>query len=285
MHQVRLTKREKRIQRQNRRKEQKTQSQHETNTRLNFSLKEVVPLTKNQSRFFDLYDDGYELIFLKGSAGTGKSYIAVYKALEEILETDSTYKKVVIIRSAVQSREIGHMPGSAKEKVKLFELPYMQICSDLFDGKDPYNLLCSRGVIEFTTTSFIRGLTFNDSIIIVDETQNMTFPEISTVMSRVGDNSRIIFCGDFRQNDLYRRDRDQSGLPKFLRVISKMQSSATVDFTTADVVRSGIVKEFLIALEKDDDSYGNDINEEVQSMFTSVSRTGFGDYTISRQSI
>lgn len=272
MQQARLTKREKRIQRQNKRKEQKPTPE----TRINFSLRHIDPLTQNQKRFFDAYDRGSELIMLKGSAGTGKSFIAIYKALEELLESNSQYSKLIIVRSAVQSREIGHMPGSAKEKVKLFEMPYMQICSDLFDGKDPYTLLSNRGVIEFTTTSFIRGLTFNDSIIVADEVQNMTFPELATIMTRVGENSKIIFCGDFRQNDLYRRERDQSGLLKFMRVLNKMNSSVSIEFNTSDVVRSGIVKEFLIAVEEDDDF---DYEENVSTLPGSYSRAGFRDYS------
>ncbi len=269
----RLTKKEKRIQRQNKRKNVAQQNQE---IKLNFSLRSIDPLTKNQKLFFDFYDDGHELIMLKGSAGTGKSFIAMYKALEELLEPDTQYKKLIIIRSAVQSREIGHLPGTAKEKAKLFEMPYIQICEDLFDAKDPYSLLSNKGIIEFITTSFIRGITFDDSIIIVDEIQNMTFQELLAIMTRVGNNSRIIFCGDFKQNDLYRYLRDQSGLPKFVKIVSKMKSAKIVEFTTNDVVRSGIVREFLLAVEQvNDDEY---FEQNIQTLPSAYTRTEVRNY-------
>ena len=213
-------------------------------------LKTFEPLTENQRKFFDAYGRGDYFITLLGSAGTGKSFIACYKAIQEVFDKNSSFKRVVIVRSAVQSRDVGFTPGSLEEKLSLYEQPYMQIYHTLFNRRDAYEQLKESGKIEFVSTSFIRGMSFDDSIIVVDECQNMNWEELSTIMTRVGYRSKIIFCGDYRQTDLYRKNADKSGLWKFHEVAKTMQSFTSVEFTTDDIVRSSLVKDFLVAVDK-----------------------------------
>ena len=213
-------------------------------------LKAFEPLTTNQAKFFEAYKRGDYFTMLCGSAGTGKSFIACYKAIEEVLDKTSSFHRVVIVRSAVQSRDLGFTPGSVEEKMSLYEQPYMQIYHTLFGRRDAYEALKECGRIEFISTSFIRGMSFDDAIIIVDECQNMTFEELSTIITRVGHRSKIIFCGDYKQTDLYRNNKDKSGLKKFHDVAKLMPSFTNIEFTTDDIVRSSLVKDFLIAVER-----------------------------------
>lgn len=219
-------------------------------------LKKFEPLTDNQKKFFDAYARGDYFVMLTGSAGTGKTFIATYKAIEEVFDKTSSFKRVVIIRSAVQSRDVGFTPGSLEEKMSLYEQPYMQICHTLFNRRDAYENLKEAGKVEFMSTSFIRGMSFDDSIILVDECQNMNWEELSTIMTRVGYRSKIIFCGDYRQTDLYRNRNDKSGLYKFHEVAKTMQSFTSVEFTPEDIVRSSLVKDFLIAVDKYENGSG-----------------------------
>ena len=219
-------------------------------------LKKFEPLTDNQKKFFDAYARGDYFIMLTGSAGTGKTFIATYKAIEEVFDKTSSFKRVVIIRSAVQSRDVGFTPGSLEEKMSLYEQPYMQICHTLFNRRDAYENLKEAGKVEFMSTSFIRGMSFDDSIILVDECQNTNWEELSTIMTRVGYRSKIIFCGDYRQTDLYRNRNDKSGLYKFHEVAKTMQSFTSVEFTPEDIVRSSLVKDFLIAVDKYENGSG-----------------------------
>ena len=204
------------------------------------------PLTKNQSKFFDLYKQGTQAIMLHGAAGTGKTFIALYKALEEVMDKSNTYDKVVLVRSVVPSREIGHLPGDEKEKTDVYLAPYKAICQDLFQTEQAYERLVEQKNIEFMITSFVRGITIDNSVIIVDECQNMNFQELSSIMTRVGEGSKIIFCGDFKQTDLCKK-HDQSGLREFVEVINRMPSFRNVEFEVDDIVRSSLVKEFIVA--------------------------------------
>jgi predicted ribonuclease YlaK len=213
-------------------------------------LKLFEPLTGNQQKFFEAYGRGDYFVMLCGSAGTGKTFIALYKSIQEILDRSSSFQRVVIVRSAVQSRDLGFTPGSVEEKMSLYEQPYMQICHTLFGRRDAYDALKECGRIEFISTSFIRGMSYDDAIIIVDECQNLTWEELSTIMTRVGYRSKIIFCGDYKQTDLYRNNKDKSGLTKFHTVAKSMKSFTNIEFTTEDIVRSSLVKDFLIAVEK-----------------------------------
>ena len=209
-----------------------------------FELRKISPLTKNQEKTFNAYNNGYNLI-LHGYAGTGKSFISLYLALKEILSNSSTYEKIVIVRSVVPSRDIGFLPGSIKDKIKVYEEPYKEICDDLFGRGDGYDVLKMKKMVEFTTTSFLRGTTFNNAIVIVDELQNMTFPELDTVMTRMGENSKVMFCGDFRQTDLT-KENEKSGIKHFINITKKMSRFEYVEFEKQDIVRSGLVKDYII---------------------------------------
>jgi len=208
-------------------------------------MKVIEPLTDNQKLFFDAYDNS-NIMLLHGVAGTGKTFIAVYHALEEVLDKSNPYKRVTIVRSAVPSREIGHLPGDEKEKTEVYTMPYVEICQDLFGKQDSYQRLEEQGAIKFLITSFVRGITLEDSIIVVDECQNMTDMELNSIITRVGNRSKIIFCGDFRQTDLYRKT-DMSGLKKFMAITDLMPSFKTFEFGVEDIVRSAIVKEYILA--------------------------------------
>ena len=183
---------------------------------------------------------------LHGAAGTGKTFVSVYKALEQVMNHSSVYDKVVIVRSVVPSREIGHLPGDEKEKTDVYLAPYKAICKELFDTDQAYERLVEQKNIEFLITSFVRGITIDKAIIIVDECQNMNFQELSSVITRVGEGSRIMFCGDFKQTDLNKK-HDQSGLKDFVQIINRMPSFRNIEFDVEDIVRSNLVKEFIVA--------------------------------------
>lgn len=209
-------------------------------------LNKFEPLTDNQKKFFDAYKIGSYFIALHGVAGTGKTFCALYKAIEEVLNKSTYFKKIIVVRSAVQSRDMGHLPGDVAEKMEIYEQPYRQICETLFDRKDAWDRLEEQGYVKFISTSFIRGMSFDDAIIIVDEIQNMNFEEIDTVMTRVGYRSKIIWCGDYRQTDL-KKANDKSGLMKFFDIAQHMQSFERIEFTVDDIVRSSLVKDYIVA--------------------------------------
>jgi len=216
-------------------------------------MKTFQPLTENQNKFFQAYKQGDYFIALHGVAGTGKTFSALYKAIEEVLDKGNTFEKIIIVRSAVQSREIGHLPGSIDEKMEIYQQPYRQICETLFGRRDAWDRLEEQGHIEFISTSFIRGMSFDNAIIIVDEMQNMTFEEIDTVMTRVGNQSKIIWCGDYRQTDLNKRKNDVSGLLKFFDIAYHMDAFTRIEFTPDDIVRSSLVKDYILAKLKFED--------------------------------
>lgn len=208
----------------------------------NLELKEIEPLTSSQSVFFDAWNEESNHLLL-GYPGTGKSFLALHKAFQDLADGKKT--KVIIVRSAVPSRDVGFLPGTLEEKNEVYELPYQQICSDLFGRGDAYGLLKKNGIIRFLTTSYIRGITLDDSVVVVDEFQNMTAHEADTIMTRLGRNSRIIFCGDFLQCD-FTRERDKN-IQKFIKVLQDMEDYFhTTDFQMEDIVRSGIVKDYII---------------------------------------
>ncbi len=217
-------------------------------------LKSFDPLTENQRKFYEAYKRGDYFIALHGVAGTGKTFIALYKALEEVLDKTNPFKKIIIVRSAVPSREVGHLPGSLDEKTEIYRQPYQQICTTLFGRVDAYQRLEEQGLIEFISTSFIRGMSFDDAIIIVDEMQNMNFEEIDTVMTRVGYRSKIVWCGDYRQTDLNKKKSDVSGILKFFDIAHHMHAFTRIEFLPADIVRSSLVKDYIIAKLQHEDS-------------------------------
>jgi phosphate starvation-inducible protein PhoH len=241
--QPRLTKREKRIARQN-----GDEQEGLTFRSQNFTLKDVNPLTENQRIAFEAFDAGKHLM-LHGMAGTGKTYIALYKTIEAMMEKRGVQKKIYIVRSVVQTRDMGFLPGNQNEKMKVYEAPYYSICTELFGRSDAYEVLKQKNAIEFISTSFIRGVTMNDCYIIVDEMNNMTFHELDSVITRIGKGCRVLFCGDFRQSDLT-KDQEKNGLKNFMRVIDRLNDFVHIDFLEQDIVRSKLVKEYIIARQQ-----------------------------------
>lgn len=215
-------------------------------------LRMVEAKTPNQQLVYDYFKQEDHLV-LHGLAGTGKTFISLYLALNELFNKKSYKEKVVIVRSIVPTREMGFLPGSEKEKMKTYEAPYQAMCNDLFGRGDAYEILKTKNQIEFISTSFVRGTTLDDCIIIVDEAQNLTFHELDSIITRVGVNSQILFCGDSSQTDLD-KPWDKCGLNQFMNILDKVEGFSKVDFSYDDIVRSGLVRDYLIAK----DGYLND---------------------------
>lgn len=207
----------------------------------------VEPLTTSQEIVFRAWDEGNHIV-MSGTAGSGKTFLAMYMALEDVLDKGNTFEQVVICRSVVPTREIGFLPGTLEEKIDAYTGPYRQICSELFDDSGAYEKLNKNGTIEFISTSHIRGTTINDSIIIVDEMQNLTFHELDSIITRVGTNCRIIFCGDYYQSDFVKQS-DKNGVLQFIEILELMKRFTMVEFTWADIVRSDFVRDYIMTKE------------------------------------
>tara|TARA_R110002020_G_scaffold321162_1_gene537084 strand:+ start:947 stop:1702 length:756 start_codon:yes stop_codon:yes gene_type:complete len=224
-------------------RKQKKQIRRNSNNSL--KLHNIIPKTNNQERAFDLYNQDYNLL-LHGLAGTGKTFISLYLALLDIINNYTDHTSITLVRSVVPTRDMGFLPGTEKEKSKVYEAPYINICNDLFGRGDAYDILKGKSLIKFVTTSYVRGLTLDDSIVIVDEAQNLNFHELDSIITRLGDNSRIIFCGDFRQSDLI-RDDERKGLLTFMKILATIDEFKTIEFKENDIVRSKLVKEYIIS--------------------------------------
>lgn len=209
------------------------------------SMQEIYPMTENQSVFFSNYESDKSQVLL-GYPGTGKTFMALNRALNEINDPKSPYRRVVIVRSAVPTRDVGFLPGTLAEKSAVYELPYQSICNELFGRSDAYEIMKKHRTIEFLTTSFIRGITLDRTIVIVDEFQNMTSHEADSIITRVGDYSKIIFCGDILQRDLSRAS--ERNVETFLKVLTTMEDVFDFNyFDEDDIVRSGIVADYIRA--------------------------------------
>ena len=210
----------------------------------------INPITDNQKRAFEAYSNNKNL-FLYGAAGTGKTFLSLYNALQSVLDNSSQYDCVYMVRSAVPTRDIGFMPGDEEDKTALFQVPYQNMVKFMFEQPNDmafsmlYDRLKNQGSMMFLTTSFLRGITLDNAVIIVDECQNLTFHELDTIVTRVGQDSRIIFCGDFFQTDL-QKSSDKEGMRVFMKILDQMESFESIEFTIGDIVRSGFVKEYLI---------------------------------------
>jgi phosphate starvation-inducible protein PhoH len=212
-------------------------------------LKCIKPLNVAQEAMFHSYFQGNNII-AHGSAGTGKTMISLFLALNDIINKKNGSCKILIIRSIVSSRSIGFLPGSIDEKIEPYETPYKDIVNDLLGKYDAYDTMKSYGLIEFMPTSFVRGLTWDNTIVIIDEFQNMNFHELNSIVTRLGENSRILACGDSYQNDLHLERFDQSGFHKFIDVARRSGTFDDILFTKDDIVRSGFVKKWITALEE-----------------------------------
>lgn len=207
----------------------------------NFQLLDIIPLTSNQRKTFNAFHAGKNL-FLHGVAGTGKTFISIYLSLKE-LEKQS-YERIIIYRSTVPSRDMGFLPGGVRDKTRVYESPYQGIFQRLYNRSDAWDVLKLKGLIEFESTAYIRGITIDNAIVIADEAQNMNFPEVYSLMTRIGNNCRIILCGDYRQTDLV---KEESGIYKLTKVLKHMPDVESIEFDLDDIVRSQFVKNFIIA--------------------------------------
>ena len=214
-------------------------------------LNKIEPITDNQKTLFESYKEGKN-IFAYGAAGTGKTFISLYLALKDVLDETTPYKKIYIFRSLVSTREIGFLPGDHEDKSALYQIPYKNMVKYMFemptdaDFEMLYGNLKAQETISFWSTSFIRGTTFDDAILIIDECQNLNFHELDSIMTRVGDNSRIIFCGDAAQTDLIKTN-EKNGILDFMRIMEQMNEQfSMIEFGVDDIVRSGLVRDYII---------------------------------------
>lgn len=214
-------------------------------------LIDIDPLTDNQKRLFDSYNDDKHIVAY-GCAGTGKTFITLYNALCDVLDERTPYERIYLVRSLVATREIGFLPGSHEDKADIYQIPYKNMVKYMFEMPDDasfemlYGNLKTQGTISFWSTSFIRGTTLDKSIIIVDEFQNLNFHELDSIITRVGEDSKIMFCGDATQTDLVKTN-ERNGVIDFMRILREMPSFDVIEFGIDDIVRSGLVKEYLIA--------------------------------------
>ena len=212
---------------------------------------DVGPITENQEIFFNEWKNGKNL-FAYGAAGTGKTFIALYLALKEVMNEESPYDKVYIVRSLVSTREIGFLPGTHEDKSELYQIPYKNMVRSMFHMPDQssfdmlYDNLKHQETISFWSTSFLRGTTLDDAIVIVDECQNLNFHELDSIITRVGQDSKIVFCGDVNQSDL-QRTNERNGILDFQRILEEMEEFSMIEFGINDIVRSGLVKSYLIS--------------------------------------
>ena len=210
----------------------------------------IKPITDNQKVVFSTWKKGLNQ-FLFGAAGTGKTFISLYLALQEIMDLKTPADKVILVRSLIPTREIGFLPGDEEDKAALYQVPYRNMVQFMFEMPNEqafnglYDKLKAQGSLYFLSTSFLRGLTFDNSIIIVDECQNLNFHELDTIITRVGQDSKIVFCGDFGQTDLV-RNNEKNGLHDFMRILEEMKEFNCTEFTIGDIVRSGFVRSYLI---------------------------------------
>ena len=212
---------------------------------------DVNPITNNQELFFKEWDNDKNL-FAFGSAGTGKTFIALYLALRDVMDEEKPYEKLYIVRSLVSTREIGFLPGTHEDKSELYQIPYKNMVRNMFHMPDQasfdmlYDNLKGQETISFWSTSFLRGTTLDDAIIIVDECQNLNFHELDSIMTRVGQDSKIVFCGDVNQSDLVKTN-ERNGILDFQRILQNMEEFSEIEFSVNDIVRSGLVKSYIIS--------------------------------------
>jgi predicted ribonuclease YlaK len=214
-------------------------------------MRDIEPLTENQKKLFESYKNGKNLVAY-GAAGTGKTFITLYNALQDVLDPSTPYEKIYIVRSLVATREIGFLPGDHDDKSFLYQIPYKNMVKYMFempsdaDFQMLYGNLKAQDTIDFWSTSFIRGTTLDKAIIIVDEFQNLNYHELDSIMTRVGTDTKIMFCGDATQTDLIKQN-ERNGIHDFMRILRVMPSLNIIEFGVEDIVRSGLCKEYLLA--------------------------------------
>ena len=214
-------------------------------------MRDITPLTENQKELFRCYKNDQNLVAY-GCAGTGKTFITLYNALKDVLDEKTAYDKIYLVRSLVATREIGFLPGDHEDKSSLYQIPYKNMVKYMFEMPDDnafemlYANLKAQGTISFWSTSFIRGTTLDNVIVIVDEFQNLNFHELDSMITRVGEDSKLMFCGDATQTDLV-KTAEKNGIIDFMKILNNMPSFDTIEFNAEDICRSGLVKEYIIA--------------------------------------
>ena len=214
-------------------------------------LLDIKPLTPSQEKEFDAWEKQKNM-FLFGCAGTGKSFVTMYLALRDILDEKTPYNKLYVVRSLVPTREIGFLPGDHEDKANLYQIPYKNMVRFMFEMPDDpsfemlYANLKAQDTVSFWSTSFIRGTTIDNSIVLVDESENLNFHELDSIITRLGVNSRIIFAGDAAQTDLTKA-HEKTGIMDFKKIIDDMDEFESIEFGIDDIVRSGLVKSYLIS--------------------------------------
>ena len=214
-------------------------------------MRDIEALTPNQQSLYTSYNKGKNIVAY-GCAGTGKTFITLYNALKEVLDPETPYEKIYLVRSLVATREIGFLPGDHEDKSSLYQIPYKHMVKYMFEMRTEadfqmlYANLKAQGTIDFWSTSFIRGTTFDRTIVIVDEFQNLNYHELDSIMTRIGEHSKIMFCGDATQSDLVKQN-ERNGIMDFMRVLRLMPSLDIIEFGVEDIVRSGLVKEYILA--------------------------------------
>ncbi len=211
------------------------------------NLLSYEPITNNQKIAYEAWDEGDNLV-LCGSAGTGKTFIGMYLGLESVLDKSWEQNKLVIVRSVVPTREMGYLPGSIEEKVDAYTAPYRSITNELFNDRNAFDMLESQGQLSFMSTSFIRGITLDDCVLLIDEMQNLTFHELDSIITRVGRNTKVIFSGDYYQSDLT-KETDKNGVLHFMNIMEQLKDFSIIEFNWTDIVRSGFVRDYIMTKE------------------------------------
>lgn len=226
----------------------KTKQQHNESMNIRIdNLRTIQPQTESQKVAYDAWREGDNLAMV-GTAGTGKTFLGLYLALEEVMDKSTPYDSVRIIRSAVPTREVGFLPGSIDEKLDAFTGPYRAACAELFEDERAYEKLVHNKYIQFESTSYIRGVTFDNTIVLVDEMQNLNYHELDSVITRIGHCSKIIFCGDYKQSD-FKQQSDKNGINTFLEILEQLKHFSVIEFTWEDIVRSGLVRDYIMTKE------------------------------------
>jgi len=208
---------------------------------------EIEPLTDNQQKAFKAYENENSLV-LAGSAGTGKTFMALSLALEDVLDRETRYDKVVIVRSIVPTRDIGYLPGNEEEKKDAYTGPYRSACTELFQDPEAWEKLKAQGHVEFLSTSFIRGINIHNAVVVIDEMQNLTFHELDSVITRIGRNCKFVMCGDYYQSD-FDKEKDRTGILRFLEIIESLNNFTVIEFGWEDIVRSDFVRDYIMTKE------------------------------------